>query len=98
MFSEQFFDLLLNFGEDWKVEDVKVDFKMDEVDIFVRYIGSKAECPESMELCSIYDHRESRRWRHLDTMQFKTFINCQIPRIKSSKGVKTIKVPWANNY
>ena len=98
MFSEQFLDLLLNFGEDWKVEDVKVDFKMDEVDIFVRYIGSKAECPESMELCSIYDHRESRRWRHLDTMQFKTFINCQIPRIKSSKGVKTIKVPWANNY
>ncbi|NQX84868.1 MAG: transposase [Flavobacteriaceae bacterium] len=31
-------------------------------------------------------------------MQFRTFINCQIPRIKSSKEVKTIKVPWANNY
>ncbi|NQX84869.1 MAG: hypothetical protein HRT67_03015 [Flavobacteriaceae bacterium] len=49
MFSEQSFDLLLNFGEDWKVEDVKVDFKMDEIDIFVRYIGSKAECLESMK-------------------------------------------------
>lgn len=98
MFSEQFFDLLLNFGDDWKVDDVKVNFKTEEVDIFVSFLGLKAECPDSMELCSIYDHRNSRRWRHLDTMQFKTFINCKIPRVKSSKGVKTILVPWADNY
>ena len=51
---------------------------------------------QKMELCSIYDHRNVRR-RHLDTMQFKTFINCKVP-VKSSKGVKTIKVPWADNY
>ena len=76
MFSEQFFDLLLNFGDDWKVDDVKVNFKLEEVDIYVSYISDNAECPDSMELCSIYDHRNIRRWRHLDTMQFKTFINC----------------------
>jgi transposase len=98
MFSEQFFDLLLNFGDDWKVDDVKVDFNLEEVDIFVSYIGDKAECPVSMELCGIYDHRKTRRWRHLDTMQFKTFVNCKVPRVKSSKGVNTIKVPWADNY
>lgn len=98
MFSEQFFDLLLNFGDDWKVDDVKVNFKLEEVDIYVSYISDNAECPDSMELCSIYDHRNIRRWRHLDTMQFKTFINCKVPRVKSSKGVKTIKVPWADNY
>ena len=77
MFSEQFFDMLLNFGDDWKVEDVKIDFIAEEVDIFVSYINSNAECPVSKEFCSIYDHRESRRWRHLDTMQFKTYINCK---------------------
>lgn len=98
MFSEQFFDLLLNFGDDWKVDDVKANFKSAEVDIFVSYIGKKAECPETFEMCSIYDHRPSRRWRHLDTMQFKTYINCRVPRVKSSKGVKTIKVPWADNF
>ena len=90
--------MLLNFGDLWKVDDVKVNFNLEEVDIFVSYIGTKAECPESIELCSIYDHRNSRRWRHLDTMQFKTYVNCQVPRVKSSKGVKTIEVPWANNY
>tara|TARA_R110002072_G_C7868386_1_gene527045 strand:+ start:46 stop:1257 length:1212 start_codon:yes stop_codon:yes gene_type:complete len=98
MFSEQFFDLLLDFGDDWKVDDVKVNFKIAEVDIFVSYIGTKADCPESMEPCGIYDHRDNRRWRHLDTMQFKTFINCKVPRVKSSVGVKTISVPWADNY
>ena len=98
MFSEQFFDLVLNFGDDWRVDDVKVNFKTEEVDIFVSYIGNKAACPDSMELCSIYDHRESRRWRHLDTLQFKTFINCKIPRVKSSKGVRTINVPWACSF
>jgi len=41
MFSEQFFDLLLNFGDDWKVDDVKVNFNLEEVDIFVIYIGKK---------------------------------------------------------
>tara|TARA_R110002051_G_scaffold297166_1_gene363417 strand:- start:811 stop:2022 length:1212 start_codon:yes stop_codon:yes gene_type:complete len=98
MFSEQFFDLLLNFGDDWKVEDVKVNFLTQEVDVFVSFIGKKAECPDSLEMCTVYDHRENRRWRHLDTMQFKTFINCRIPRVKSSLGARTIKVPWADNY
>ncbi|PCI08749.1 MAG: hypothetical protein COB73_06560 [Flavobacteriaceae bacterium] len=73
MFSEQFFDLLLNYGDDWKVDDVKVDFKLNEVDVFMSFIGEKGECPDTMELCSIYDHRVTRRWRHLDTMQFKTW-------------------------
>ena len=98
MFSEQFFDLLLNFGDDWKVDDVKVNFKLSEVDVFVIYIGGQAECPDSMDLCRIYDHRTTRRWRHLDTMQFKTYINCQVPRVKTTKGIKTIRVPWADNY
>mgnify|MGYP003624236973 CR=1 FL=1 len=98
MFSEQFFDLLSNFGDDWKAEDVKANFNLEEVDIFVSYIGKQAECPETMELCSIYGHRASRRWRYLGTMQFKAFVNCQASWVKSSKGMKSIKVPWADNY
>lgn len=98
MFSEQFFDLLLDFGDDWKVETVKVDLLSEEVDILVSYVGSKAECPDTMEMCSIYDHRESRRWRHLDVMQFKTYISCKVPRVKSSKGVRTIALPWADSF
>jgi transposase len=92
------FDLLLNFGYDWKVEKVTVNYQLEEVDVHIRYVGLSAECPDTLEICGIYDHRTNRRWRHLDTLQFKTHINCSVPRVKSSKGVKTIKVPWAENY
>ena len=99
MFSEQFFDLLLDFGDNWKVERVYANIKTEEVDVFVEYIGKEAEDPDTLGLCPIYDHAPLRRWRHLDTMQFKTFINCSVPRIKNKSGkVKTIKVPWADGY
>ena len=88
MFSEQFFDIVLNFGDDWKIDDVKVNFKTEEVDVYVSFIGSKAACPDTLELYSIYDHRKNRRWRHLDTIQFKTFINLKY-RVKTPKGTKT---------
>ncbi len=47
---------------------------------------------------SIHDRRKSRRWRHLDTLQYKTFINCRIPRVKTPTGVKSVDVPWADGF
>ena len=98
MFSEQFFDLLFDFGESWKVTDVKVNFKTEEVDVFVEFMDKQGLCPELDDLYPIYDLRQNRRWRHLDTLQFKTFINCRIPRVKTPSGVKTIDVPWAGGF
>lgn len=89
MFTEQFFDLLLAFGNEWIVKEVKTNLETDEVDIYVEYFGS----------AKIYDYAPSRRWRHLDTMQFKTFINCRLPRIKTAEGkVKTLLPPWADKH
>ena len=99
MFSEQFFDLVLNFGDEWKVTKVGLNIKTEEVDVFIEYIEDKAEDPETFELCRLYDHAPTRRWRHLDTMQYKTYINCNVPRVINKDGkVKLIKVPWAGSY
>jgi transposase len=98
MFSTQLFDLVLGFGDSWHVVDVKVNFKNEEVDVFIEYKDKKGSCPELGNLYPIYDRRAERRWRHLDTMQYKTFINCRVPRIKTDKGVKTIEVPWAGSF
>ena len=59
MVTEEFFDLLLEFGEDWKVKEVTNNPASDEVDIYVEYVGEG----------KIYDYAPARRWRHLDTMQ-----------------------------
>ncbi|MCP3849375.1 MAG: ISL3 family transposase [Gammaproteobacteria bacterium] len=90
--------MLLNFGDYWKVESVETNIKTEEIDVYLAFIGNDAECPLTGEALPIYDHREQRRWRHLDTMQYKTFINARVPRVKNIHGkVRTISIPWAGN-
>lgn len=89
MFTEEFFELLLNFGDDWEVTGVETNLSTSEVDIYVEYVGE----------LKIYDQAPTRRWRHLDTMQFKTYINCRLPRIKTDDGkVRTVRPPWADKH
>jgi transposase len=88
MFTEQFFDLLLDFGDEWVVKEVRTNLESNEVDIYVEYFGKE----------KIYDYAPARRWRHLDTMQFKTFINCRLPRAKIDGKVKTLAPPWADKH
>jgi transposase len=99
MFTHQFFDLLLNLDDNWQVKNVLADYKKEEITIEISFIGKKAMCPESLDLCPIYDHAPKRIWRHLDTMQFKTYISCRLPRIKNKEGkVVTIVAPWASKH
>lgn len=81
----------------WLVTNV--DLRMGEklVEIDVQWpVDHAVECPECGRSCSIKDHREERRWRHLDTMQFQTIIKSRVPRSECpDHGVKTINIPWA---
>jgi transposase len=80
---------LLEFGADWKVREVESIPESDEVDIYVEYIGT----------AKVHDVAPPRRWRHLDIMQYKTFINASLPRLKMSDGsVKTVAPPWADKH
>lgn len=99
MFTKQFFDLLLNLEDDWQVDNVEADYSKEEVYIQIKYIGKRAKDPVSKVFHSIYDHAPSRKWRHLDTLQYKTFICCRLPRVKNKEGkVKTIIPPWASKH
>jgi transposase len=93
----QHYSLLLGLVPPWLVTNV--DLKMSDklVEIDVQWpTDHQVECPECGRSCSIKDHREERRWRHLDTMQFQTVIKSRVPRSEcSDHGVKTINVPWA---
>ncbi len=99
MFTHQFFDLLLNLDYNWQVTDVIADYNTEEITIKVKYIAKRAVCPTSLESLPIYDHAPERKWRHLDTMQFKTYISCKLPRVKDKQGkVTTIIPPWASKH
>ncbi len=86
MFTHQFFDLLLNLDEDRQVTEVEADHRSCEVRMLIEFRGRMAECPKTFELCSIYDRAPEREWRHLDTMQYKTYIRCKLPRVKNARG------------
>src|SRR5690606_40431898 len=57
--------------------------------------GTALVCPRCGRACPGYDSRE-RRWRHLDTCQFRTQVVAQVPRVQCPEhGCLTVSVPWA---
>jgi transposase len=99
MFTEGLFTKLLQLKDGWFVESVETDFKQEAIFIQIECILDQLEDAETGELCKVYDHSPVREWRHLDTMQYRTFLRCKLPRIITSSGkVKTVQPNWASDY
>jgi transposase len=93
---EEHYGQLLGIHSPWQI--IEVDLKIDEqrVDIDIEYGDNVGPCPECGALSPKHDDRRKRSWRHLDTMQFSTYLHCEVPRVRcKTHGVKTITVPWA---
>lgn len=90
-----FLDSILNLGADWEVSHVEVID--DDVFIHVDYKRKFWIDTKTGESLSIYDHRDERAWRHLDLLQYKTWIVCRVPRVKDGKTIRTIDTPWAKD-
>jgi len=98
MQKEEFITRLLNFGDDWKITDIRVNTEFKEIDIFLEYIKSTGLYPRTNEECKIYDYMNSRRLRHLDIFEYKTFINARVPRVINDKSeINSIELSWADS-
>ena len=87
---------ILGLSEPWTVADVRLDRAAASV---VVRLGRRADtplaCPECGQACPGYDSLP-RRWRHLDTCQFQTILEADVPRCSCpTHGVKQVKLPWA---
>lgn len=95
----ELYSRLLDLPEGWEVSDVQLNLDEEEVNVIINYVSSKAPCPVCGRMSPIYDHRERRRWRHLDTCQLKTYLICEVPRIRCQEhGIVTVRVPWAGSH
>src|SRR5690554_6514938 len=93
---EDHYALLLGIQSPWEISSVALNMTESRVDIEVEYVDTSGACPECGVTCPKHDDRERRTWRHLDTMQFATYLHAQLPRIKcKDHGVKTVSAPWA---
>ena len=87
---------ILGLPEPWIVVDVALD--VPESSVVVR-LGRRAdaplECPECGRWCPGYD-TQPRRWRHLDTCQFRTLVEAEVPRCSCPEhGIRQVGIPWA---
>jgi len=100
MKDTQLYQQLLGLTEEWEICNVEIAFEKLEVNVFIETKDKKyGKCPECSKSCSIYDVRDERNWRHLDTMQFKTILHCKIPRINCEEhGIKTVRTDWAEKH
>lgn len=86
---------ILGIERPWSVTNVELDVEAEQVTIVVEHRG-ELTCPCCGASAPGYDTRR-RRWRHLDTCQFRTYLVADMPRIKCSEhGVRQVNVPWAD--
>lgn len=93
------YSLLLGLGEEWTVTRLHLNVEARRLDLFVAYAAKAAPCPECGALAGLHDQQPERTWRHLDTMQFATYIHARVPRVACPKhGAKVIELPWAGKH
>lgn len=86
---------ILGLTPPWMVVNVDLDVKGQQVTVTVTAGDGPFPCPECGGAVPGYDHKP-RRWRHLDTCQFTTWIMAEVPRVACpTHGVKQVPVPWA---
>lgn len=91
----ELYKAILGLTPPWTVVDVKLDVKGQQVTVQVQTGDGPFPCPECHAKVPGYD-RKPRRWRHLDTCQFTTWIEAAVPRVECpTHGVKQLPVPWA---
>jgi transposase len=76
---------------------VEVAVKEQRINVWAQHAAdARWACPKCKAELALYDHAEERRWRHLDSRQFQTFLLARIPRVECpTHGVLQVAVSWA---
>ncbi len=100
MKPEELFHELLGLGANWQVTELvylkggrgEVRIVIEDTDALIESLN----CKEDGSSVRLYDHSAKRTWRHLNIFEHECFIECSLPRVKSSKcgTLTTVKAPW----
>jgi transposase len=94
----QLYQQILGLIAPWQVESVALKPKEREIEVRVTFAETLWACPQCEQRMEIHDYDE-RRWRHLDSCQFKTILVSRVPIVRCPEhGSETVAVPWAEKY
>ena len=99
MTDKDLYSTILGVSLPWQVTEVTLDIENATVTVHLDYdartSGDSFVCPTCGSATPVYDRREERSWRHLDSCQFQTFLAARLPRICCpTHGILTASVFW----
>lgn len=96
MNDKQLYAQILGISFPWSVDSVSLSMESNTVTVAVSFDQEHSfACSDCGLSCPRHD-KKSRKWRHLDTCQLETIIECDVPRVRCKEhGVKLVNVPWA---
>ena len=88
---------LLGLKSPWRVGRVELNLKEHRVEVWAEHPDDSVwSCPLCTCELPLYDHADTRTWRHLDSCQYQTHLHARIPRVACGQhGVVQVTVPWA---
>jgi transposase len=96
MRDKELYAKILGIQPPWRVQEVELHLDAGEVRVVLAAEDAVLCCPTCGAPCPGYDHRE-RRWRHLDTCQYRTILIAAVPRVRcATHGVVQVSLPWAD--
>lgn len=91
----ELYQAILGLQAPWRVINVELNVPRQQATVTVDAGPGHYPCPECQERVPGYD-RKRRRGRHVDTCQFATWIQPEVPQVNCPPhGVRQITVPWA---
>lgn len=90
MQDRELYQQILGLESPWSMSGVELDGEPEEIRVRVGHPrGAKFGCPDCDRELACHDHAAERRWRHLDSRQYKTVLIAGVPRVKCPEhGVK----------
>ena len=97
MQDHELYRQILGIQSPWLVSQVELKLEVGEVHVYLDHeILEYFPCPECGQPSRLYDHQPDRRWRHLDTCQYRTILHAKPPRTNCpTHGPRVVRLPWA---
>jgi len=84
MNDTKLYEQMLGLQPPWSVQSVTLKAAEGMIKVEVACAETAWGCPECGQRMHVHG-RERRRWRHLDSCQFKTFVVADVPRVKCER-------------
>jgi transposase len=99
MKDTEFYQQILGLSSPWRVSEVQLDMAGKRVSVKAELEpGTKWFSPDCKESAHVHKWK-TRKWRHLDTCQFETIIEADVPSVRYADGsIEEVAVPWADRY